>query len=175
LLTDGEQVKILDFGLAKVRDSMHVIKDGCLSGTLAYMSPEQACGEEVDHRTDIWSLGVVLYEMLTTQLPFKGHYPQEIQFSIVHEDIESFDMVSSATPRELAEIVNKALKKDSRDRYQSMQAVVADLVFLRSRSRHETSIRDVCLAATAIPRVVNAGNVSVYPNNGQEIHSVIKR
>jgi serine/threonine protein kinase len=74
MLTEGGQVKIMDFGLAKVRGGSQVTKEGTTVGTAAYMSPEQARGDEVDHRTDIWSFGVVLYEMITGKLPFKGDY-----------------------------------------------------------------------------------------------------
>ena len=85
-LTTRDQVKIMDFGLAKLRGQTILTREGTTLGTVSYMSPEQARGEEVDHRTDIWSLGVVLYEMITGKRPFKGDYEQAVIYSILNED-----------------------------------------------------------------------------------------
>jgi serine/threonine-protein kinase len=72
MVTEDSQTKIMDFGLARMTGTTLLTQEGAAMGTIAYMSPEQARGKEVDHRTDIWSFGVVLYEMLTGELPFKG-------------------------------------------------------------------------------------------------------
>ena len=88
MTTSKGQVKIMDFGLAKLREQTKLTKTGTTMGTAAYMSPEQTQGEEVDQRTDIWSLGVLLYEMLTGKLPFAGDYVQAVMYSILHEEPE---------------------------------------------------------------------------------------
>ncbi len=88
MITDEGQVKIMDFGLAKVAGGQHLTKSGMTVGTVAYMSPEQVQGIAVDHRTDIWALGVVLFEMLTGELPFKGDYEQAVIYSILNEEPE---------------------------------------------------------------------------------------
>ncbi len=86
LITKDSEVKIVDFGLAKLAGKSMLTKEGTTLGTIAYMSPEQTRGTEVDYRTDIWALGVVIYEMLTGIQPFKGDYDQAIMYSIINEE-----------------------------------------------------------------------------------------
>ena len=88
MLTSKGQAKIMDFGLAKLAGGTQLTKTGTTLGTPAYMSPEQARGEAVDHRSDIWSFGVVLYELITGQLPFKGEHEQAMVYSILNEEAE---------------------------------------------------------------------------------------
>ncbi|MCG8606763.1 serine/threonine protein kinase, partial [bacterium] len=105
MITEEGQVKIMDFGLAKIRGGAGVTKVGTTLGTASYMSPEQARGEDADHHTDIWAFGVVLYEMLTGQLPFPGDYEQAVIYSILNEDPEFSDKM----PSTLRQIVQRTL------------------------------------------------------------------
>jgi len=128
IVTDDGVVKIVDFGLAKLTGQTKLTKTGSTLGTAAYMSPEQSRGEDVDHRTDIWSFGVVLYEMLCGQLPFKGDYEQAVIYSIVNEEPEPLRKASPAVPMELERVVHQILAKKPADRYQTMEALREDLV-----------------------------------------------
>ena len=85
-ITDDREVKIVDFGLAKLAGQVRLTSTGKTMGTVSYMSPEQARGEETGPKTDIWALGVVLYEMVTGELPFKGDYDVAAMYSIMNED-----------------------------------------------------------------------------------------
>jgi serine/threonine protein kinase/Flp pilus assembly protein TadD len=127
MLTKEGLVKIMDFGLAKLKGVSRVTKAGTTLGTVCYMSPEQARGEEVDHRTDIWSLGVVLYEMVTGQLPFKGEYEQAVIYAILNENPKLLIDSQAGLPSEIEPIVNKALSKSPDSRYQKVEDIVIDL------------------------------------------------
>jgi serine/threonine protein kinase/tetratricopeptide (TPR) repeat protein len=137
-ITNDGVVKILDFGLAKLSGQAQLTKDSSTLGTVAYMSPEQLSGKEVDQRTDIWSLGVVLYEMLTEKLPFKGDYEQAVTYSILNEQPESVTSLRTGVPMELEHIVNKCLQKDPDERYQTVIDLVADFLHLQRTSTIQT-------------------------------------
>jgi TolB-like protein/Tfp pilus assembly protein PilF len=113
--------------LARVRGGTLVTKEGMTMGTIAYMSPEQARGEEVDQRTDIWSFGVVLYEMFSGQLPFQGEHDQAVVYSILNEQPKPVTDLRSNIPMALEQVVGKALEKNLDERYQHMEELLADL------------------------------------------------
>jgi serine/threonine protein kinase/tetratricopeptide (TPR) repeat protein len=131
MLTVSGQVKVMDFGLAKLAGRTMVTREGTTLGTAAYMSPEQARGEETDSRTDIWSLGVVLYELLTGRLPFRGDYEEALVFQIVNSTPDPLTSVRTGLPIELERIVNKCLEKKRDERYQTAADLIADLRHLQ--------------------------------------------
>ncbi len=98
------------------------------------MSPEQAKGEEVDYRTDIWSMGIIIYEMLTGQLPFKGEYESAVIYSILNYSPEPVTALRTGVPMELERIINKCLNKNPADRYQHIDDMIVDFKGLKSES-----------------------------------------
>src|SRR5687767_641103 len=128
MLPAGGEVKILDFGLAKLEgEARRLTRTGTTMGTVAYMSPEQARGDEVDARSDLWSLGVVLYEMLTGRLPFKGERDHSIVYSILHTPPGPLRPLCPGVPRPVERLIERLLEKDPKHRIQSAGEVAAAL------------------------------------------------
>ncbi|HSQ76551.1 MAG TPA: FlgO family outer membrane protein, partial [Bacteroidota bacterium] len=143
ITTDGV-AKIVDFGLAKLSSMTRLTKTGATLGTIGYMSPEQTRGETVDHRIDIWSLGVMLYEMVTGTLPFKGEYENAVVYSILNTQPEPLTGVRTGVPMELERVVDKAMAKDPAERYQHIDELLVDL-------RHIAKQRELAAGSREAP------------------------
>jgi len=150
MLRKDRLVKVLDFGLAKLSEQASAALDkellqatmpGMVMGTARYMSPEQARGVEVDARTDIWSLGVVLYEMLTGHLPFTGKTMSDVIAAILITDPPALTKYVAHVPGEIERIVTKTLRKDREERYQSVKDLGLDLKTLKQRLAFESDLR----------------------------------
>ena len=128
-ITKDGIVKILDFGLAKMKGQSQLTKFESTIGTTAYMSPEQAKGDEVDQRTDIWSLGVVFYEMISGNLPFKGEFDQAIIYSILNKTPDELDV-----PKKIKNFISKCLQKKVINRYMSIDEILVEFNLVPSSS-----------------------------------------
>ena len=163
MLRNDGYAKVVDFGLAKLTETARVISDtsaptmlqtdtgtGVVMGTTAYMSPEQARGLQLDARTDIWSLGVVLYELLSGTMPFKGDTPSDLIVSILERDPSPI-LSTRLVPSELDWIVRKALRKDREERYQTARELLGDLRNVKKQLEFNAQ-----LERSAVPDSVSA-------------------
>ena len=155
--TAERRVIIMDFGLAQLADRSKLTKLDSTLGTVAYMSPEQTYGQELDHRTDLWALGVVIYEMVTGQRPFQGHYEKAVMYSITNEEPEPMTALRTGVPMELEWIVGKCLAKELGERCQNAAELIVDLRGVRKKLESGRS--------TILPVSRNAGAAQVGTGN----------
>ncbi|MFQ6114838.1 MAG: protein kinase [bacterium] len=127
IIDKSGRVRILDFGLARMAGVSKLTKEASTLGTISYMSPEQFQGALVDQRADVWAVGVVLYEMLTGELPFQGDYEQAVMYSVLNEKPEPIADLRPDLPATVETVIFKALEKDQNKRYQNMQELLLDL------------------------------------------------
>lgn len=151
MLTAKGRAKVMDFGLAKLKGALKLTRTSSTVGTLGYMAPEQVQGEEADTRSDIFSFGVLLYEMLTGKLPFRGEHEAAMVYSIVNEEPQSITFLKPDLSPLVANLINRCLEKDPDDRYQTMQDAVSELrrslkktsrVSTKSRTEPQTPVDD---------------------------------
>jgi eukaryotic-like serine/threonine-protein kinase len=140
MLTNKGQAKITDFGLAKLSWGADLTKPSTIMGTVVYMSPEQAKGEEVDHRTDIWSLGAMLYEMLSGERPFQKEQEQALIYAILNDKPTPLSLLRSDIPTHIEQVTENALAKKADERYQNIQKLIQDLKPSISFPKAEKSI-----------------------------------
>jgi eukaryotic-like serine/threonine-protein kinase len=127
MVDSKNRIKVMDFGLAKIKGSMNLTKSGSTVGTTRYMSPEQIQGGELDARSDIWSFGVVLYEMLTGQSPFHGEYEPALLYQILNESPLPISRYRDDVSEELEQYIIRMLEKEPGTRYDSFSSVIHDL------------------------------------------------
>ena len=154
MLGEDGHVTIMDFGLAQLTAASLLTRPDQTMGTTSYMSPEQTEGSGTDNRTDIWAVGVVLYEMVSGQRPFKGDYDQAVMYSILHEEPEPLSALRTAVPLQLEDYVGKCLAKKAADRYQHAGDMAVDLRTLAEKlgSGESTILR----ATNTVPSIPTA-------------------
>ena len=176
MITESGIVKVMDFGLAKVKGGSKVTQMGSTVGTIDYMSPEQTRGDEVDSRADIWSLGVVIYEMLTGKMPFRGDYNQAIIYSILNEEPLPAER---ETDERLEHIISKALKKNPEERYQTAGEMAEELRTISQggevkRTRPKGSKLPWIMAGAAVIVIAIALYLFMYSSKSAKTTETIK-
>jgi len=168
--------QIMDFGLAKLRENSGVsrlTKAGTTMGTMGYMSPEQVQGLDIDHRTDIFSLGVVLYELLAGESPFKGIHETAIMYEIVNVDPQPISTIKESFSPELDEIILECLEKDKDERCQSTKELAKDLRKIKKSTGHRKS--RVYNVNSDVFKTTSAATTSVTPSGSIAIEAFNKR
>ena len=165
MVNSRNQVKVMDFGLAKIKGSLKLTRSSSTVGTLAYMAPEQVRGEEVDPRSDIFSFGVVLFEMLTGAIPFRGEHEAAVMYSVLNEEPEPVEKYRQDLPAGLVAVILRCLEKDPADRYQHSDDLVSELRRIQKQStkvsRHSMEIdRSTATETRATGGVSRAGQPS---------------
>jgi serine/threonine protein kinase len=158
LIDEKGKVKIVDFGLAKIKNvSRGITKQDSTVGTLKYMSPEQIRNQNVDHRSDIWSFGVILYEMITGKYPFKGEHDASLFYSIINQTPEPLARYKANIAEGYQRIIDKSLDKDPETRYQHIDELLSDLRRERKESgEHKIGERRVKKLKTRNPLIISA-------------------
>jgi len=167
MISSNSVVKIMDFGLALYRDKMMITKTEAISGTYSYMSPEQARGEGIDFRSDLFSMGVVLYEMITGQLPFKGEIVAAVAYSIINENPEPLQNLRPDVSADLQRIINRALEKNLSARYQKIEDMLDDLKWLKN-NLDKTFTDTSSLASKTLPSIAVLPFRDMSPGKDQE-------
>src|SRR3990172_6517385 len=164
LVNSKNQIKVMDFGLAKLKGSLKLTKTSTTVGTLAYMAPEQLQGLEVDARSDIFSFGGVLFEMLTGHTPFRGEHEAAIMYSIINEEPEPVQKYRPELSSEFLHVLHRALEKDPNDRYQSVNEMVIDLRRLKRESTKVSrkSLTEVSTVPSKEPGLDQISGVPVF-------------
>ena len=163
LITPKGQLKILDFGLALLTEGSKLTQLDTTLGTIAYMSPEQTMAADTDSRTDIWALGVVLYEMVSGRLPFRGDYDRAVMYSITSEEPEPLTALRTGVPMELEWLINKCLAKQPDGRYQNAADLIVDLTALRKKMESGKSTIVRPLAASTPVGTGNPAGPNIEP------------
>ena len=145
LINSKNQVKVMDFGLAKMKGAVGLTKAGSTVGTIAYMSPEQIQGSEVDHRTDLWSFGIVFYEMLTGHRPFRGEHEAAVMYEILNVDPMALETYRSDIPDHIQDVFSRLLQKDPLKRLASASEIVQRLKAAPSKAAPPASEKSIAV------------------------------
>ncbi len=163
MINGKNQIKVMDFGLAKLKGSFKLTKTTSTVGTLAYMAPEQIQGSDVDARSDIFSFGVVMYEMLTGHLPFRSEHEAALMYSIINDEPEPIQKYREDLPPVLMNLIQRALEKDPNDRYQSINEVVIELRRLQKQSTKVSRSSLPSMPAQPVALEPRLGSSSISP------------
>jgi len=169
MVDSKNRIKVMDFGLAKIKGSLNLTKTGTTVGTILYMSPEQIRGEPVDQRTDIWSLGVMLYEMLTGTLPFNGEYEHAVSYRILNEEPDYNSYQLSQVNAETRSVLQKALEKNIDHRYRTADEVLSAFRNLLETTRK--SVNDANVSEPPAKRIAVLPIVNMSPDERDEYFS----